>query len=97
MVMKKKKQRKEKQYFNTINNKIKTLVRKFNNKDYIELSQLCDLLHIHQEVVLREPLIGRSVDCPSKIKIISFDNNTAHYVYNDKQYNATCASLLVKV
>lgn len=95
--MKKKKQRKEKQYFHNMNNKIKMMIRKHNHKDYLQLSVLCQVLHVHQEVVLKEPLKGYTIDCPDIVKIISFNQNTATYLFNDKKFNASCSSLLVKV
>lgn len=94
--MKSKKQRKEKQYYTSIINKLKTIMRKYNHKDYMKLSELCELLHVQQEVILKEPLSGRAIDCPDNIKIISFDNNMAQYLYEDKKYRAHCSSLLVK-
>lgn len=94
--MKNKKKRKEKQYYTKIINKLKIIMRKHNNKDYMKLSELCDLLHVQQEIVLKEPLPGRAIECPDNIKIISFDNNMAQYLYEDKKYSAHCSSLLVK-
>jgi len=93
--MKKKKQRKENKIYNSVVRGVKTMKKKYKSQGYLPLSELCDMLHIKQDVLLKEPLEGFTIDCPDVIYITSFNQHTADYIFDDKKYSAQCSSLLV--